>query len=142
MNLNELRYAIVSSFCCCAQCDEKIDAWPDADASEPDHKVIYMPTLKAFAGICSNGHMNEWTLARAKAGETAPEDVTVRTCGRFVKQENCVHGTRTEVSISEGQQVITADGVLEGPVKIWMCGWCGRRERLSEKNRKSGIILP
>lgn len=140
MNTNELRFAIESSFTKCAQCDSKVDEWPDADASEPGHPVIYVPQLRAFAGVCPAGHMNEWTEARAKAGETAPEDVTVRTCGRFISQENCTHARKGERYIPEGQQVVTADGPIQGPSKIWMCGFCGRRGLLTTK--KSKIILP
>jgi hypothetical protein len=142
MNINELRYAIESSFCKCAQCEEKVDTWPDADESDPGHPVLYVPQIKMFVGICPNGHMNEWTLKRAKAGETAPEDVTVRVLGRFVSQENCTHGRRGTRDIPEGHRVVTAEGVVEGPAEIWMCGYCGRRERLTTKNEKSGIILP
>lgn len=142
MNTNELRATIETSFCTCAQCEERIDAWPDADESEPDKKIIFVAQSKLFVGICPNGHVNEWTLARAKAGETAPEDVTVRTLGRFVKQEDCTHGRRAEVDVPAGKSVPTAEGMIEGPAKIWVCGWCLRRERLTAKNKKSGIILP
>ena len=142
MNLNELRYQIESSFTTCAQCDSRVDEWPDADTSDPGHQVIYFPRLRAFAGICPAGHMNEWTLDRAKTGETTPEDVTVRTIARFVKQDDCTHGKRTEVDLPAGSKTVTADGTLEGPVKIWMCMWCGRREQLTAKNKKTGIILP
>jgi len=142
MNLNELRFGIESSFCTCAQCDSRVDEWPDADGSEPGHPVVYIPQTKVFTGICPSGHMNEWSLARAKAGETAPEDVTVRVLGRFVSQENCTHGKRGEFHLEEGHRLVTAHGVVKGPADLWMCGYCGRRERLTAKNEKSGIVLP
>lgn len=136
MNINILRGQIQASFCSCAQCESRIDEWPDADASEPGQKSIFNARLQRFVGLCPNGHMNEWLLSDVISGELQPKDVTFRTLGKFVPQSECSHEKKMNADIPEGSAIPSADGLIEGPAFIAMCLACGQRRR------RSGILKP
>ena len=102
MNVNDLRYAIESSFCTCAQCDSRIDEWPEADASEPGRKVIYVSRDALFVGMCEKAHVNEFYLGEVKAEEYRAHDITERTVGWLVKQEECPHPRKVTFEIPAG----------------------------------------
>ena len=129
MNINELRYAIESSFTKCRSCGETIDSWPDADKSEPGRKVVYIPREALFVGLCSNGEINEFYLAEVKAGEISAHDMTERTLGQFVAQADCKHAKMDGFEVPSGGSVPTINGAIEGPAKVKQCRACGFRKR-------------
>lgn len=141
MNLNELRYAIESSFVGCRTCNEPIDTWMEGDPSERGHKVLYHAQIAAFGGACQNGHINEFYLAEVKAEEIIAHDITERVLGEYKSQEDCPHRKRQPQVLGEGEAVPSPTGIIEGPAKIIMCYACGRRDRAAEPKRShSGII--
>lgn len=144
MNLNELRYAIESSFVGCRTCNEPVDGWPEADPSEPGHKVIYVAREALFVGMCQQAHVNEFFLAEVKAEEIVAHDVTERTIGRFVSQEDCTHAKSRPFQLDAGETIRTAKGLVEGPASGTYCTLCQLKYDVEkgEKEQKSPSVGP
>lgn len=136
MNTKEIAAQIAQSLAPCVACGELIDTWPDADPSEPGMRVIYSARDALFAGICSAGHINEFNLAEAKAGEFVAHDLTERTLGRFVPQDECKHEKSRYINLPDGQTVPSSSGMIVGPEIISFCGLCGNRSVRRGKAKK------
>lgn len=126
VNAKEIAGLIQSSFPACRSCDELIDSWPEADPSEPGARVVYVARSALFVGICSRGHLQEFYLAEAKAGEYIAHDVTERTLGKYTPQEECPHDRTAIEEIKDGE-TRPADPPLVGPLRVKFCGDCGKR---------------
>ena len=124
MKIEEAKAVLLASFATCATpgCLELIDQWPDADAD--DGTLLYIPRLAVFAGTCSRGHFNEANLAEVKAGEVAFRDVTERTLGHYVTQEDCTHGRKEVGDVPAGTTIMTMHGHVTGPAKFVHCHYC------------------
>lgn len=132
MNVREIAAQIVEAFPECRACGQLIDCWPAADGSAPHERLMFVAQEKLFAGICSLGHINEFYLDEAKEGQYVPHDITERTIGRFVSQDECGHDKHVFCQIKEGDQVPSVDGLVIGPAIVKFCGLCGMR-KLHEK---------
>jgi len=139
MNLNELRYAIESSFVGCRTCSDPIDTWLEADPSEAGHKVLYHPQTAVFGGMCQNGHINEAYLAEVKADEIVMHDISERVLGEYKSQDECPHRKRVKMTLADGQAVPSPTGLIEGPAEITMCAACGRRDKVEPKLNILGL---
>lgn len=119
MNIKELAVQIVDSRPVCRSCREHSEGWCDT----PEGKLLYSPKNAVFGGICTNGHMNEFYLAEAKAGHYEPHDITERTIGKYVPQAECGHGKKDRVRVPEG--VEHQGKPVSGTVTY--CGLCGMK---------------
>jgi len=128
VNTKDLAVQISQALSPCLSCGEFIDCWPEADPSEPGLKVVYIARDALFVGMCPSGHINEFHLAEAKAGEFVAHDVTERTLGRFVPQSECTHEKHVFAQVPSGQTVPGIDGMIVGPKTVKYCGLCGMRK--------------
>ena len=128
MNPKDLAVQIGQSLAPCVACGDLIDIWPEADPSEPGMKVIYSARDALFVGICGSGHINEFYLSEAKAGEYLAHDITERTLGTFTTQEDCPHKRHVFMQVLANQQIPSSSGLIVGPVTVKFCRDCGMRK--------------
>ena len=128
MNTKDLAVQISQACVPCVTCGEFIDCWVEVDPSEPGMKVMYSARDALFGGMCSAGHVNEFYLPEVKAEEYVAHDVTERTLGRFVPQDECKHERHVFSQVPSGTTVPGIDGMIVGPETVKFCGLCGMRK--------------